>query len=84
MSIGFYFAEGPNGPIAVADVDHTLLMDKGRAATIRKRLSAACGGAPVLLRCCLGETVLLDGPEHLFRYAFDAELQSRPLLSASI
>lgn len=76
--------EGPNGSIAVADVEPEQVMDKTTARTLRRGLSNALGGIPALLRCRLGETFVLDGEDHLYRYGVDPLLDVLPVLTVDV
>jgi hypothetical protein len=84
MSLETRLIEGPNGPIAVADVQPEQVMDKALARRLRRGLSMALGGTPALLRCRLGDTFVLDGEEDLFRYGVDPVLKVLPVTKIDV
>lgn len=84
MSIDARVIEGPNGSIAVADVQPQQVMDKAMAARLLRRLSTALGGMPALLRCRLGDTFVFHGECHLYRYGVDPILDVLPVVKIDV
>jgi len=84
MKLKAHLIEHPNGSIAVADVEPQVAADKAMTASLRRRLSARLGGIPALLRCRLGDTFVLSGEEHLFRYGVDPVVDVLPVIEIDL
>ena len=84
MPLRARFIDGPNGPIVVVDVEPQQLADDLAAARFRSDASRALGGAPVLLRCQLGETLAVSGEPHLYRYGVDPVVDVLPVVSLNL
>ena len=84
MPIEARMVEGPNGAIAVADVQLGQMMDKAVARRLRRRLSMTLGGTDAVLRCLHGDAVMVDGNDRLSRYALDPMLGTLPAFTIDI
>jgi hypothetical protein len=84
MKLQTHLVEHPNGTIAVADVEPQVAADRAMTASLRRRLSASLGGMPALLRCKLGDTFVLSGEEHLYRYGVDPVVDVLPVIEIDI
>jgi hypothetical protein len=73
------FSPTPNGPIAIVHADSRQVADALTGERIRRDASRLLGGMPIVLRCRLGEAILLRGPEHLYRYA-GSEVDALPIV----
>ncbi len=84
------FCPTPDGPIGIVHTEPGDLMDSAAGARVRRDLGRLLGELPIILRCRLGDAVLLQGPESLYRHAgVEADvlpiltIEPRPLLQAA-
>jgi hypothetical protein len=84
MTVRARFLEGPNEAIVIVDVEPHQLADTRAAARFCAEASKALGGAPVLLRCQLGDTVAVSGDRHLHRYGLDPIIDALPVVNVNL
>jgi hypothetical protein len=84
------FFPAPNGPIGIVHAEPGDVMDAAAGERIRRDLGRLLGDLPLVMRCRLGDAVLLQGPEPLYRYAGPeadvlpvVNIEARPLLQAA-
>ncbi len=84
------FFSAPDGPIGIVHAAPGDVMDAAVGGRIRRDLGRLLGDLPLVLRCRLGDAVLLQGPDWLYRYAGDVadslpvmNIEARPLLQAA-
>jgi hypothetical protein len=80
MEFHVSFPSTPNGPIGVVHAEPGDLMDAGVGERARRDLGRLLGDMPIVLRCRLGDAVLLQGPEPLYRYA-GSEADALPIVT---
>jgi hypothetical protein len=90
MPFRISFFPAPNGPIGIVHAEPGDVMDAAVGERIRRDLARLLGDLPLVLRCRLGDAVLLQGPEGLYRYAGDEadslpvmNIEARPLLQVA-
>jgi hypothetical protein len=72
------FLEGPNGAIAIADVEAAVLADELAAKRLQRSITRGLGGVAVVLRARAGGTFTLGGDASLWRYAVDPAIDALP------
>lgn len=63
------FSSTPEEAFAIVHVEPREVGDALAGERLRRDAGRVLGDMPVLLRCRRGQTILLRGPEHLYRYA---------------
>jgi hypothetical protein len=90
MPLRITFSPTPDGPIGIVHADPGDVMDGASGERIRRDVGRLLGELPLVLRCRLGDAILLQGPEALYRYAGPGAdvlpiltIEPRPLLQAA-
>jgi hypothetical protein len=84
MPLNVRFIDTPEVPIVVVDVEPSVLADEVGAKRLCKLLGRTLGDLPVLLRSSCEQTVRLEGPSHLSRYALDPVIDAYPVVSIQV
>jgi hypothetical protein len=69
MAFQVSFPSTPNGPFAIVHAEPGQMVDSAAAGRLRRDVSRLLGEIPIVVRCRRAGGIVLEGPEHLHRYA---------------